>query len=73
MSNDDLPGIKLLKIGTTKLPSETQPVLLFSGELILSTASSKLAQINLESHETTSSSDGRKLREIFDKQLLCQR
>lgn len=66
--------MKVVKISDTKLPTDTIPALMFSGEMTLSTAGSKLIQITLSSHEEVGSlSDNKKLIEILGKQMLSGR
>lgn len=67
-------GTKIVKISTTKLPSETVPLLMYSGEVTLSSASNKLVQITLSSHEDVANIvEPKKLIEILDNQILCRR
>lgn len=67
-------GTRVYKVSDTKLPSDTVPALMYSGEMTLITPGSKLIQITLSSHEDIgNTTDNKKLREIFDKQILCER
>ncbi|XP_014214190.1 WD repeat-containing protein 19 [Copidosoma floridanum] len=67
-------GTRVNKISETKLPSDTMPALMYSGEVTLTTAGSKLIQITLSSHEDIGNvNDKKKLREILGKQMACER
>lgn len=67
-------GSKVVKISDTKLPSDTVPALMYSGEMTLSTSGSKLIQITLSSHEEMGNIvDNKKLLEILGKQIQCGR
>ncbi|XP_012288065.1 WD repeat-containing protein 19 [Orussus abietinus] len=67
-------GVKVIKISTTKLPSETIPTLMYSGELTLSTVGSKLTQIVLSSHEDVGNAvEIKRIDEIFNNQITCRR
>lgn len=67
-------GIKIIKINSTKLPSETLPLLMYSGELTLSSTSNKLMQITLSSHEDIGNIvEYTKMKEILENQILCRR
>ncbi|KAK2581953.1 hypothetical protein KPH14_002396 [Odynerus spinipes] len=69
-----IEGKKVLKINSTKLPSETLPMLMYSGEVTLSTPSSKLVQIILTSHEDVGNIvDSKKINEIFNNHIMCRR
>ncbi|XP_076276053.1 intraflagellar transport protein Oseg6 [Lasioglossum baleicum] len=69
-----IEGTKIEKISTTKLPSETLPLLLYSGELTLSSISNKLIQITLSSHEDAGNIvEPAKLKEVLENQILCRR
>ncbi|XP_014487118.1 PREDICTED: WD repeat-containing protein 19 isoform X1 [Dinoponera quadriceps] len=67
-------GTKVIKINTTKLPSESVPLLMYSGEVTLSTMGSKLIQITLTSHEDIGNIvESKKINEILNNQILCRR
>lgn len=67
-------GTKVMKISTTKLPSESVPLLMYSGEVTLSTMGSKLIQITLTSHEEVGNIvEAKKINEILNNQILCRR
>ncbi|XP_076236024.1 intraflagellar transport protein Oseg6 isoform X2 [Calliopsis andreniformis] len=69
-----IEGAKIVKINTTKLPSDTLPLLIYSGELILSSASNKLIQITLSSHEDLGNIvESKKMKEVLENQILCRR
>ncbi|CAK9825837.1 WD repeat-containing protein 19 [Anthophora retusa] len=69
-----IEGTKVVKISTTKLPSDTLPLLMYSGELTLGTISKKLIQITLSSHEGTGNLvETAKLKEVLENQILCRR
>ncbi|XP_033342026.1 intraflagellar transport protein Oseg6 [Megalopta genalis] len=69
-----IEGTKIEKINTTKLPSETIPLLLYSGELTLSSISNKLIQITLSSHEEAGNIvEPTKLKEVLENQISCRR
>lgn len=69
-----IEGTKIININTTKLPFDTLPLLTYSGELTLSSASNKLIQITLSSHEDVGNIvESKKLKEILDNQILCRR
>ncbi|XP_001606822.2 WD repeat-containing protein 19 isoform X1 [Nasonia vitripennis] len=69
-----IEGSKVVKISDTKLPSDTVPALMYSGEMTLSNSGSKLMQITLSSHEEIGNIvDNKKLIEILGKQILCGR
>ncbi|XP_078047935.1 intraflagellar transport protein Oseg6 [Augochlora pura] len=69
-----IEGTKIEKISTTKLPSETIPLLLYSGELTLSSISNKLIQITLSSHEEAGNIvEPTKLKEVLENQISCRR
>lgn len=64
----------MIKINTTKLPLETLPMLMYSGEVITSTAGSNLTQITLMSHEDVGNIvEKKKLLEILNNQIMCRR
>ncbi|KAL2734556.1 WD repeat-containing protein 19-like [Vespula maculifrons] len=67
-------GQKIIKVNSTKLPSEALPMLMYSGEVTLSTPSSKLIQITLASHEDVGNIvDTKKINEIFNNHIMCTR
>ncbi|KAJ8679660.1 hypothetical protein QAD02_015447 [Eretmocerus hayati] len=67
-------GSKVLKISDTKLPPDTVPALMYSGELTLSTLGSKLIHITLSSHEEVGNIlDSEKQTEILQKQIMSER
>ena len=67
-------GTKVVKIGITKLPSDTLPMLMYSGEVTLATSLGKLNQITLTSHEVIGNIvDNKRITELFETQLLCRR
>ncbi|XP_071642364.1 WD repeat-containing protein 19 [Temnothorax longispinosus] len=67
-------GTKVIKISTTKLPSDSVPLLMYSGEVTLSTMGSKLIQSTLTSHEEVGNIvESKKINEIFNNQILCRR
>ncbi|XP_003402665.1 WD repeat-containing protein 19 [Bombus terrestris] len=69
-----IEGTKIIKINTTKLPSETLPLLMYSGELTLSSTNNKLMQITLSSHEDIGNIvEYTKMKEILENQILCRR
>ncbi|XP_043289722.1 WD repeat-containing protein 19 isoform X2 [Venturia canescens] len=69
-----IDGTKVLKISSTKLPSESIPVLMYSGEITLGTAGGKLIKITLTSHEEVGNIvENKKVVEIFENQILCRR
>ncbi|XP_076676074.1 intraflagellar transport protein Oseg6 isoform X2 [Andrena cerasifolii] len=69
-----IEGAKIIKINTTKLPSETLPLLMYSGELTLSSTSNKLIQITLSSHEDVGNIvESKKMEEVLENQILCRR
>ncbi|XP_054000054.1 WD repeat-containing protein 19 [Hylaeus anthracinus] len=69
-----IKGTKIVKINTTKLPSETVPLLMYSGELTLSSVSNKLIQITLSSHEDIGNVvESTKCKEVLENQLLSRR
>lgn len=64
----------MAKICQTKLPTETLPLLMYSGEVTLSTAGSKLTQVTLLSHENIGNVvETKKLEEIFENHVKCRR
>lgn len=69
-----ITGTKVIKINTTKLPSDSVPLLMYSGEVTLSTIGSKLIQITLASHEDVGNIvESKKINEILNNQILCRR
>lgn len=67
-------GTKIEKINSTKLLSDALPLLMYSGELTLSSISNKLIQITLSSHEDAGNIvESGKLEQILENQLLCRR
>lgn len=67
-------GTKIIRVSDTKLPSDTQPALMYSGEMTLSASGSKLIQVTLSSHEEIGNIvENKKLIEILDRQILCAR
>ncbi|XP_058805723.1 WD repeat-containing protein 19 [Phymastichus coffea] len=69
-----IDGTKIIRISDTKLPSDTVPALMYSGEMTLSSSGSKLIQVTLSSHEEIGNIvETKKLVEILDKQILCGR
>nr|KAF7387626.1 hypothetical protein H0235_018348 [Vespula pensylvanica] len=69
-----IEGQKIIKVNSTKLPSEALPMLMYSGEVTLSTPSSKLIQITLASHEDVGNIvDTKKINEIFNNHIMCTR
>ncbi|XP_015117789.1 WD repeat-containing protein 19 [Diachasma alloeum] len=69
-----IEGTKVVKISTTKLPSETVPVLMYSGEVTLGMAGGKLLEITLSSHEDVGNIvENRKIIEILEHQIKCKR
>ncbi|KAF7379168.1 hypothetical protein HZH68_017013 [Vespula germanica] len=71
---ETIEGQKIIKVNSTKLPSEALPMLMYSGEVTLSTPSSKLIQITLASHEDVGNIvDTKKINEIFNNHIMCTR
>ncbi|KAG7198199.1 hypothetical protein KM043_005609 [Ampulex compressa] len=69
-----IEGIKVVNVCTTKLPSETVPLLMYSGEVTLSSAGNKLVQITLTSHEDIGNIvELKKASEILENQIMCRR
>ncbi|XP_017879178.1 WD repeat-containing protein 19 isoform X2 [Ceratina calcarata] len=69
-----IEGENILKITTMKLPSESLPLLMYSGELTLSSASNRLTQITLSSHEDVGNIvDATKTKQVLENQILCRR
>ncbi|XP_076760750.1 intraflagellar transport protein Oseg6 [Xylocopa sonorina] len=69
-----IEGTKIVKVSTTKLPSETLPLLMYSGELTLSSINNRLMQITLVSHEDIGNLvEPSKMKEILENQILCRR
>ncbi|XP_011499935.1 PREDICTED: WD repeat-containing protein 19 [Ceratosolen solmsi marchali] len=69
-----IEGSRIIKISETKLPSNSIPVLMYSGEMTLCTSNTKLIQITLSSHEEIGNIvENKKLIEILNKQILCER
>nr|XP_012136574.1 PREDICTED: WD repeat-containing protein 19 isoform X4 [Megachile rotundata] len=69
-----IEGTKIIKINTTKLPSETLPLLMYSGELTLSSSGNKLAQMTLSSLEDTGNIvESKKMEKFLETQILCRR
>lgn len=69
-----VPGPKVLKVSSTKLPSESIPVLMYSGEITLGTVGGKLIKITLTSHDEVGNIvDNKKIVEILEHQILCRR
>lgn len=69
-----IEGCKIIKISTTKLPSETLPVLMYGGEVTLGMAGGKLLQITLSSHENVGNIvERKKIIEILENQIKCRR
>ncbi|XP_025602592.2 WD repeat-containing protein 19 isoform X2 [Athalia rosae] len=69
-----IEGPKVNKISVTKLPTETVPLLMYSGEVTLSTAGSRLTQLTLSSHEHIGNvTDPKKMGEILDNYVACRR
>ncbi|KAK0167381.1 hypothetical protein PV327_004788 [Microctonus hyperodae] len=69
-----IEGSKIVKVGTTKLPSETIPALLYGGEITLGMAGGKLLQITLTSHDEVGNIvETKKIIEILDNQIKCRR
>ncbi|XP_024939624.1 WD repeat-containing protein 19 isoform X2 [Cephus cinctus] len=69
-----IEGMKVIKVGTTKLPTETIPLLMYSGEVTLSTAGNKLTQMTLKTHEEVGNIvEPKKIMEILDNQIMCRR
>lgn len=67
-------GTKIIKVDTIKLPSDTLPLLMYSGELTLGTSSNKLVQITLSSHEDIGNIvEPKKMEKILETQILCRR
>lgn len=67
-------GTKVIKIDTTKLPLDSLPLLMYSGEVTLSTAGSKLTQITLASHEDIGNIvESKKINDILNNQIVCRR
>ncbi|CAG5102206.1 Similar to Wdr19: WD repeat-containing protein 19 (Mus musculus) [Cotesia congregata] len=70
----NIEGSKVVKITTTKLPSETLPLLMYGGEVTLGVAGGKLLQITLSSHENVGNIvENKKIIEILDNQINCHR
>lgn len=64
----------MIKVSQTKLPTETLPLLIYSGEVTLSTAGSRLTQLTLSSHEDVGNIvDTKRMKEIFDNHVACRR
>lgn len=58
----------------TKLPSDSVPLLMYSGEVTLGTMGSKLTQLTLASHEEVGNIvETKKIKDILDNQILCRR
>lgn len=69
-----IEGSKVVKITTTKLPSETIPLLMYGGEVTLGVAGGKLLKITLSSHEDVGNIvENKKIIEILDNQINCHR
>ncbi|XP_051161969.1 WD repeat-containing protein 19 [Leptopilina boulardi] len=69
-----IDGAKVVKAGKTKLPSETIPMLMYSGEVTLNTTVGKLIQITLSTHEIIGNVvDNKRVTELYQNQLLCRR
>ncbi|XP_034942725.1 WD repeat-containing protein 19 [Chelonus insularis] len=69
-----IDGSKVEKIATTKLPSETVPALMYSGELTLGMAGGKIFQITLASHQDIGNIvENKKIIEILENQMKCRR
>lgn len=67
-------GTKVIKINSTKLPSDSIPLLMYSGEITLSSVGNKLIQIILTSHEDVGNIvESKKINDIFSNQILCRR
>ncbi|XP_046624059.1 WD repeat-containing protein 19 isoform X1 [Neodiprion virginianus] len=69
-----IEGSKVVKVSQTKLPVETLPMLMYSGEVTLSTAGSRLTQLTLSSHEEIGNIvDTKRIEEILANHLACRR
>ncbi|XP_066602951.1 WD repeat-containing protein 19 [Prorops nasuta] len=67
-------GAKVILLSTTKLPLETVPVLMYSGEVTLCTSDNRLVQMTLASHEDVGNIvESKKIAEILDNQIQCRR
>lgn len=56
------------------MPSDSVPLLMYSGEITLSTIGSKLIQVTLASHEEVGNIvETEKINEILNNQILCKR
>lgn len=63
-----------MKISTTKLQSDSTPLLMYSGEVTFGATGSKLIYVTLSSHEEIGNVvESKRINEILDNQLLCRR